>query len=217
MHVSVGFEICFWAFIWDTSDWSFGSILSEEFLISKGGIVKLVVIVLGTIKELSVRRMHPVIIFWEFNIEVWNPSKLSIDIPLSCHFGVIWHAGTFDLVFLVWVQLSLWIEQYLLCIFSVFIKVLLVMPRVGFIESWGRYMMSKVPIVVSETGIISVVLDHLFLGQKSTTIISLLTPGHFNQLICIFTSQWCFAVQGSYRWSHLSKDHHVILRHIQTI
>lgn len=64
------------------SDRAFWSILAEEFLISQRGVVELVVIVLGPVEELTVCRVHLVIVLGEFDIEVGNPAELSIDITL---------------------------------------------------------------------------------------------------------------------------------------
>ena len=61
---------------------AFGSVLAEELLIRQRCVVELVVIVLGAVEKLSVRRVHLVVVLRELDIEVGNPTKLAVDVAL---------------------------------------------------------------------------------------------------------------------------------------
>ena len=69
--------------------------------------------------------MHLVIVFAKLDIEVGNPAEFTVDVSLLGQLGVVRHASAFHLVLLIWVELSLRMEQHLVLVLVVFVKVLL--------------------------------------------------------------------------------------------
>ena len=82
-------------------------------------------IVLGPVKELSVGGVELLVVLGELDVEVLDPAELSIDISLLRQFRIIRHSRSFDLVFIVWVKLSLRINHHVLFVLVVFIEQLL--------------------------------------------------------------------------------------------
>ena len=100
-------------------------ILSEELLIGDSRIVELAMVVDGSIEELSVRRVHLVIVLTELNIEVADPTELAVDVSFFRDFSVVRHACPLNLVFLEWVKLALRRLHCTLLRLEVFVEVLL--------------------------------------------------------------------------------------------
>jgi len=76
-------------------------------------------------------------------------------------------------------------------------------------------MMSIVPVAVSEASIVSIVGNHLLLGDAVTVGVLSFTICHLDQLVDMLAAEWGLAIKGSYRRSHLSEDHHVVFRHLK--
>ena len=102
-----------------------GRILAEEFLVRQTGIVELVVVILGPVKELTVGWVHLVIVLRELHIKVIDPAQLSVDVSLLRKLGVVRHASTLYIVLFVGVKLALWMQQNALLVLEVFVEVLL--------------------------------------------------------------------------------------------
>ena len=100
-------------------------ILSEELLIGDSRIVELAMVVDGSIEELSVRRVHLVIVLTELNIEVADPTELAVDVSFFGDFSVVRHTCPLNLVFLEWVELALRRLHCTLLRLEVFVEVLL--------------------------------------------------------------------------------------------
>lgn len=83
-----------------------------------------------------------------------------------------------------------------------------------FVEAGRRYMVAIVPVEVGHAGIISVVLDDLLLGDSEAVGVCEFAICQVNQFVDVFASQRCFSVVRCNRGSHLSKDHHVVFRHL---
>jgi len=83
------------------------------------------VVVLGPVKELPVCGVHPVVVLAKFDIEVGNPAKLAVDVPLFGQLGVVGHASSLHVVLLVRVELSLRVEKHTLLVLEVLVEVLL--------------------------------------------------------------------------------------------
>ena len=66
----------------DSRDRALWSVLSEELLVRQTSVVKLVMVVLWAVEELSVSWVHLVVILGELDVEVINPAQLTIDVPL---------------------------------------------------------------------------------------------------------------------------------------
>ena len=62
------------------------------------------------IKVLPVGHMSKMVILGALDIEVRNPAQLSIDVSVLGNVGVIWHSCSLDLVHLIWVVLSPWLQ-----------------------------------------------------------------------------------------------------------
>ena len=82
-------------------------------------------IVFGSIKELTVRRMHLVVILGELDVKIGDPAKLAVNVTLLAQFGVIGHAGALDLVLFVGIELALRMQHNILSILEVLVEVLL--------------------------------------------------------------------------------------------
>lgn len=93
-------------------------VLSKELLIGHGLVVELVVVVLGIVEELPVSGIQLVVVLGIFNVEVGDPAQLTVDVPLFCHLGVVWHPGSFHFILLIRVQLSLGCDQGLLFVLA---------------------------------------------------------------------------------------------------
>ena len=87
-----------------------GRILAEELLVSKTGIVELVVIIFGPVKELTVSWVHFVIVLRELHVKVIDPAQLSVDVSFLGKFGVVRHASTLYIVLFIRVKLALWLQ-----------------------------------------------------------------------------------------------------------
>ena len=81
--------------------------MSEKLLVGEGCVVELVVIVLGPVEELTVGGVHLVVVLRELDVEVGDPAELAVDVTLLGQLGVVWHARTLHVVFLIGVQLTL--------------------------------------------------------------------------------------------------------------
>ena len=79
----------------------------------------------GSIEELSVRRVHLVIVLTELNIEVADPTELAVDVSFFGDFSVVRHTCPLNLVFLEWVELALRRLHCTLLRLEVFVEVLL--------------------------------------------------------------------------------------------
>ena len=195
-------------------------------MVSQRRIVELVVVVLGPIKVFTVRRVPHVVILRVLNVEVRDPAELTIDITLLRHLSVVRHASAFDIVFLVGVKLTLWVEQKALLVLEVFVKVLLYIETknilierliaylivlcVLLVEVGGRYMVAIVPVDVGHACIIGVVLNDLLLGHAIAAGVSEVAIRHVNQLVDILATEGSLTEVRGHRRSHLLEHHHVV-------
>jgi len=138
------------------------------------------VVVFGSIEEFAIRWVHCVIVLRVFDVEVVDPAKFSVDISLLGKFSVVWHAGSFHIVFFKRVKLALRMEQHALLVLKVLVKVLLIVSVIGPVEVRRRYMMTVVPVNVSHTGVICVVFNDLFLAESESVRICILTVRQVN-------------------------------------
>ena len=107
-----------WTVLWSVLDahclhsfsghWLFWGILSEEFRIGHGWVIECNMIVHWSIKVFSVSSMSLVIILWAFNVKIWNPSQLTINISVLWNTWIVWHSGTLDLIHLIWIMFPSW-------------------------------------------------------------------------------------------------------------
>ena len=110
-------------FVWKSCNRALRCVLAEEFRISQCWVVELVVVVLWTIKEFTIRRMKFSIILWEFYVEVLYPTEFSINISFLWQLWVIRHSSALYFILIIWVKLSLWVDHNILLVLEVFIKV----------------------------------------------------------------------------------------------
>ena len=82
-------------------------------------------IVLWSIKELSIGWMKLVVVLRELDVEILNPAQLSIDVSLLGELGVVWHPSSFNFILIIWVKLSLWIDHHCISILEILSEVLL--------------------------------------------------------------------------------------------
>ena len=80
-------------------------------------------VIFRAIKELTIRGMQFVVVLREFNVEVLDPAKFSVDISLFGQFRVVRHPCTFHFVFIIRVKLSLWVDHDLLLVLEVLVKI----------------------------------------------------------------------------------------------
>ena len=80
-------------------------------------------IVFGPIKELTVGWVQLVVILRKLDIKVLDPAQLSIDVSLLRELRIIWHSRSFNLILIIWIKLSLWINHNMLFILKVLVKV----------------------------------------------------------------------------------------------
>ena len=100
-------------------------ILTEKLLVCQRGVVKLLVIVLWAIEELTESWMHLVIVLGVLDVKVVDPAKLTVNISLLGQLSVVRHACALHFIFFIRVQLTLWVKQDSLLILEIFVKVLL--------------------------------------------------------------------------------------------
>ena len=99
--------------------------MSEELLVGQRCVVELVVIVLGTVEELTVSGVHLVVVLRELHVEVGDPAELTVDVALLGELGVVGHARALHIVLFIGIQLALRVEQHLLLVLEVLVEVLL--------------------------------------------------------------------------------------------
>ena len=63
-------------------------------------------VVFGGIEELLVRSVAVLVVLAQLNVEVGDPAEFSVDISLKGDFRVVGHAGSFDFVLFIRIQLS---------------------------------------------------------------------------------------------------------------
>lgn len=90
----------------------------------------------------------------------------------------------------------------------------LVVPVVLAIEAGRRYMMSRVPVLINQASIVSVILGYLLFSQTEATGVLELAIGHINQLVDVLATQRSLSVQSGDGRSHLTENHDIVLRHI---
>ena len=64
----------------------------------------------------------------------------------------------------------------------------LVVPVVLAIEAGRRYMMSRVPVLIDQASIVSVILGDLLFGQAEATGVLELTISHINKLVDVLAT-----------------------------
>jgi len=90
--------------------WISRSILSEKFRVGHSWVIKCNMIVHWAIKIFSICNMSLFIIFWTFNIEIWYPTKLSINVSIFCHSWIIRHSSSFYLIHFIRIKFSFWLH-----------------------------------------------------------------------------------------------------------
>ena len=86
--------------------WLFWSILSKEFWVSHSRVIESNMIVHWSIKVLSITSVSIVIILGALDIEIWNPSKFTIDISILWYTWIVWHSCSFNFIHLIWIMFS---------------------------------------------------------------------------------------------------------------
>ena len=76
----------------------------EEILRSPRTNVELESVVFWCIEEFFESFVSMDIVFWVFNVEVWDPAKLAEHVSMLADSSVVWHSCPFNFVLLVWVQ-----------------------------------------------------------------------------------------------------------------
>ena len=99
--------------------------MTEELLVCDRGVVELLMVVLGTIKVLTVSWIELVIVLGKLYVEVRDPAELTVDVSFLRKLCVVRHSGSFDLIFLVRVQLALRMDENTVLVLEVFVEVLL--------------------------------------------------------------------------------------------
>ena len=84
---------------------------------------------------------------------------------------------------------------------------------VGVVEGGRRYMMSIVPLLVSQTGVVSEIFQQLILRETEARIVLVLGGCQVEQFVYVLASQWRVALLGRHWWSHLCEDHHLSILH----
>jgi len=89
-----------------SGDWFTRSVLSKEFWVCHCWVVECYMIVHGSIKVFTISYMSSIIVFSTLNIKIWNPSKLSINIPIFTNSRIIWHSSSFDFIHFIRIVFS---------------------------------------------------------------------------------------------------------------
>lgn len=105
-------------------------------------------VVHGSIEVLSVAHMPNVIVFGALYVKVRDPSKLTIDVSIFGYVTIIWHSCSLDLIHLIWVMLSSWLQKNRLFRLELLIKVLSIVSMVLMIECRWSCMEAFVPLLI---------------------------------------------------------------------
>lgn len=146
-----------------------------------------------TIEILSVGSVSSVIIFRAFDIEVRNPAELSIDVTVLGHMRVVWHPRTLNLIHLVWVVLSPWLQKNRLFLLECFVEILPIVSMVSLVKKRWAVVMALIPLLVawSQHTIISIFLHDKFGCCISVTWVIAAKLGMCFENICqSFASEW---------------------------
>ena len=96
-------------------------------MVGKCGVVELVVVVFGAVKELSIRGMHLMVVLRELDIKVGDPAEFAVDVAILAQLCIVRHPRALHFIFFVRVQLSLRADEHSLLVFEFFVEVLLQM------------------------------------------------------------------------------------------
>lgn len=145
-------------------NWLGWSILSEEFRVSHGRVIESDVIVHWPVEVLPVGNMSFAVILGALDIEIRNPAQLSINVSIFGNVRVIWHSCSLDLVHLIWVVLSPWLQKNWLLWLELLIEVLSVVSMIVLVKVGWSTVETFVPLVISwsKHTIISVFLHDQF-------------------------------------------------------
>ena len=81
---------------------------------------------------------------------------------------------------------------------------------ISLVEVGRRYMMTIIPVDVSHSCIICIILHDLFFAESEAIGVSVLSIGEVDKLVDVFAAKGSLAVVGRNRRSHLLEDHHVV-------
>lgn len=137
-------------------------ILSEKFGVGHRRIIKGHMVVHWAVEVLTIGSMAGLVVFWAFDIEVWDPPELTINITIFWNFRIIWHPGALNLIHFIGVMLPFWLYKDWLFLLVGLIEVLPVVSVISLVEIRWALMEALVPLLVtrSQHSIICILLDN---------------------------------------------------------
>ena len=127
-------------------------------------------IVHGSIEIFSVSRVSRIIILRALDVEIGDPTKLSINISIARDSRIIGHSRSFHLIHFVRISLALRLKENGLLGLEVLIKELLVVRMITLIEETRAMMVSLVPLLV---------------GRSQHAVVRVLVHNHLDGGLCV--------------------------------
>jgi hypothetical protein len=89
--------------------------------------------------------MPSIIVLGAFDIEIRNPTELSIDVSILGLLGIVRESSTFNLISFIRIVLSLGLDEDGLLLLEILIKILSIVSMIPLVEERWRVVMSLVP------------------------------------------------------------------------
>lgn len=82
-------------------------------------------IVLGAVEELTEGGVHAAVVLRVLDVEVSDPTELTVDVSFLRKFCVVWHTRALYIILFIRIKLALRVQQDSLLVLEIFIEVLL--------------------------------------------------------------------------------------------
>lgn len=144
--------------------------MPEELGVGHRGVVEGHVVVHGPVEVLSGGGVAHRVVLRALDIEVRDPTQLSINVSILGYKGVVRHSSPLELVHLVGVRLALWVEENGLLTLEALVEVFLVVGVVAEVEERRTVVVSTVPLV---------------LARRQHAVIGILLHYHLGCCVCV--------------------------------
>ena len=124
-------------------------VLSEKFRVCHCWVIECNVIVHWTVEEFSISGVSDIVILGALDVEIWDPTKLTINVSIFWNVWIIWHSSSFNLIHFIWIIFSSWLKEDWLFRLELLIEILSVVGVVFTVENRWTMLESFVPLVVS--------------------------------------------------------------------
>ena len=182
------------------------SILPEELRISHCWVIEGYVVVHWAIKVFSVSGVPDNIVLRAFYVEIWNPSQLTINVPIFWDPRIIWHSSSFNIIHFIGVWLPLGLNQDRLFCLWLLIKELFIVRVVNVIENRRTMVVPLDPLLIGRCkhSIVGIFLNNHFYSGFSVGRVGSAHPRLlFENAGKSSTTQRWFAIKGRHWWSKL--------------